>query len=319
MGLVEMLRLCGRSMLVSNEVISVVGAVGLIALALSWHRRNASPVRLAQIGWVCVGLYFFNDASLYLAHDDLILTLFSVMTLPMAVGMAVWEALAEDEKSKSSLTWARGAVAYAGGPYLLIAHVPYLSVLAIWFVASQAAFFLRFSGGNNIVLGETWVNTAEGQVAWSDFEGNRWFMGSSAEEYVFQTELLLADGTPIGINFVLACTALQSMVIFIGAIAVLDIDWRRRLRVLFLTIPLIHVLNLFRNAGLIWLHTTYVEWTLLGMSVFEFGHSYIARFVSLFAMFIMALIMFDLLPELHRHIVRLLKPLGLLQPKNRRN
>jgi exosortase/archaeosortase len=51
------------------------------------------------------------------------------------------------------------------------------------------------------------------------------------------------------------------------------------------------------------------------MSVFEFGHSYIARFVSLFAMFIMALIMFDLLPELHRHIVRLLKPFGLLQPK----
>ena len=88
MGLVEMLRLCGRGMLVSNEVVSLVGAVGLIALALSWHKRNASPVRLAQIGWVCVGLYFFNDASLYLAHDDLILTLFSVMTLPMAVGMA---------------------------------------------------------------------------------------------------------------------------------------------------------------------------------------------------------------------------------------
>ena len=319
MGLVEMLRLCGRGMLVSNEVVSLVGAVGLIALALSWHKRNASPVRLAQIGWVCVGLYFFNDAFLYLAHDDLILTLFSIMTLPMALGMAVWEARAEDEKSKSSLTWARGAVAYAGGPYLLIAHVPWLSVLAIWFVASQAVFFLRFSGGDHIVMGETWVNTAEGQVAWSEFEGNRWFMGSSAEEYVFQTELLLADGTPIGINFVLACTALQSMVIFIGAIAVLDIDWRRRLRVLFLTIPLIHILNLFRNAGLIWLHTTYVELTLLGMSVFEFGHSYVARFVSLFAMFIMALIMFDLLPELHRHIVRLLKPLGLLQPKNRPN
>ena len=70
---------------------------------------------------------------------------------------------------------------------------------------------------------------------------------------------------------------------------------------------------------LLWLHTTYVEWTLLGMSVFEFGHSYVARFVSLFAMFIMALIMFDLLPELHRHIVRLLKPLGLLQPKKRSN
>ena len=305
-------------MLVSQEVISIIGAIGLVALAISWHRRSSSPVRLSQVGWVFVGLYFFNDASVYLAHDDLILTLFSVMALPMAVGMAIWEGRAEDERTLASLTWARGAVAYAGGPYLLIAHVPWLSVLAIWFVAAQAAVFLRFSGGDHIEMGETWVNTAQGQVTWEEFDGNRWFMGSSTEEYMFQTELLLADGgASIGINFVLACTALQSMVIFIGAIAVLDIDWRRRCRVLFLTVPLIHVLNLFRNAGLIWLHSTYVDWTLLGMSVFEFGHSYVARFVSLFAMFLMALIMFDLLPELHRHIVRLLKPFGLLQPKRR--
>lgn len=303
------------TMLVWNEVISIIGAIGLLSLAISWHRRNSSSVWLAQIGWVFVGLFFFNDASLYYAHDDLILTLFSVMALPMAGGMALWEHKADDERTRSSLVWARGAVAYAGGPYLLIAHVPWLSVIAIWFVAGQAALFLRVSGGDHVVMGETWVNTAQGQVTWEEFDGNRWLMGSSTEEYMFQTELLLIDGSAIGINFILACTALQSMVIFIGAIAVLDIDWKRRCRVLLLTVPLIHVLNLFRNAGLIWLHTTYVDWSLWGMSVFEFGHSYIARFVSLFAMFIMALIMFDLLPELHRHIVRLLKPFGLLQPK----
>ena len=58
-------------------------------------------------------------------------------------------------------------------------------------------------------------------------------MGEFVGEYPFQTELLLSDGSAIGINFVLACTALQSMVIFIGAIAVLDIDWRRRCQALF--------------------------------------------------------------------------------------
>ena len=79
----------------------------------------------------------------------------------------------------------------------------------------------------------------------------------------FQTELLLSDGSAIGINFVLACTALQSMVIFIGAIAVLDIDWRRRCQALLITVPVIHILNLFRNAGLIWMHMTYTEWSYL--------------------------------------------------------
>ena len=90
------------TMLVSNEVISIIGAIGLLSLAISWHRRNSSSVWLAQIGWVFVGLFFFNDASLYYAHDDLILTLFSVMALPMAGGMALWEHKADDERTRSS-------------------------------------------------------------------------------------------------------------------------------------------------------------------------------------------------------------------------
>ena len=305
-------------MLFSSEVASLIGAIGLLALAVSWHRSRMGGIRLAQFGWVLVGLTFFNDASKYLGHDDPVLTVFCIAALPMGIGMAFWEQRVDDAKTLRSLIWARGAVAYAGGPYLLIAHVPWLNVLAIWFVASQAAFFLRFSGNGDVVLGETTVNTLDGEVAWSAWEGNRWFMGDFIGEYPFQTELLLSDGTSIGINFVLACTALQSMVIFIGAIAVLDIDWKRRCRALLLTIPVIHILNLFRNAGLIWMHMTYTNWSYLGMSVFEFGHAYAARVVSLGAMFLMALIMFDILPELHRHIVRLLRPFGLLQVKDKK-
>jgi len=309
--------LLGVTMLFSPEVGSLIGAVGMVSLAVSWHRRKSDGIRLAQFGWIMVGLTFFNDASKYLAHDDAVLTVFCTAALPMGIGMAMWEGRVDDSPTKNSLLWARGAVAYAGGPYLLVAHVPWLNVLAIWFVASQAAMFLRFSGSGDVVLGETTVNTVNGEVAWDAWEGNRWFMGEFVGEYPFQTELLLGDGTAIGINFVLACTALQSMVIFIGAIAVLDIDWKRRCRALILTIPVIHILNLFRNAGLIWMHMTYTEWSYLGMSVFEFGHAYAARVVSLGAMFLMALIMFDILPELHKHIVRLLRPFGLLQPKKR--
>jgi len=305
-------------MLFSAEVASLIGAIGLISLAISWHRREKSEIRLAQFGWVLVGLTFFNDAGKYWSHGDAVLTIFTVAALPMAVGMAAWEQRVDDQKTARSLIWARGAVAYAGGPYLLIAHVPWLNVLAIWFVASQAALFLRFSGSGDVVLGETTVNTVNGEVAWSAWDGNRWFMGEFVGEYPFQTELLLTDGSTIGINFVLACTALQSMVIFIGAIAVLDIDWKRRCRALLLTLPVIHILNLFRNAGLIWMHMTYTEWSYLGMSVFEFGHAYAARVVSLGAMFLMAIIMFDILPELHRHIVRLLRPFGLLQPQSKK-
>jgi len=301
----------------SETLVPLIGGIGLILLALSWHLRKRNSILMAQIGWVCVGFYFFSGAWKYEEQGDLVLTLMSLLALPMTVGLAYWESHSEDLKATKALHWARGAMAYAGGPYLLISHVPWLNVLAIWFVASQVALFYRLSGTGDIELGETWVETSSGTVSWSDWDGNRWFSAETIGEFPFQTELVMADGTSIGINFVLACTALQSMVIFVGAISVLDLDWRKRVRALLFTIPVIHILNVFRNVGLIWMHQTYTNWSFYGMSVFEFGHNYASRFVSLFAMFFMALIMFEILPELHRHIVRLLKPLRLLQPNSK--
>ena len=304
----------------AQSLVAVIGAIGLISLALSWHLRSGNSVKLAQLGWIFVGIYFFSGAWKYQAKGDLILTMMSLVALPITIGLAYWESNTTDNKSRSALNWARGAMAYAGGPYLLISHVPWLNVLAIWFVASQVALFYRLSGTGDIELGETWVETTSGKVTWDEWDGNRWFSADTIGEFPFQTELIMADGSFIGINFVLACTALQSMVIFIGAISVLDLGWKRRVRAILFTIPVIHILNVFRNVGLIWMHQTYTTWSFYGMNVFEFGHNYASRFVSLFAMFFMALIMFEILPELHRHIVRLLKPLGIMQPnKNKAN
>ncbi|RJU81384.1 MAG: archaeosortase A [Candidatus Poseidoniales archaeon] len=301
-----------------QSIIAIVGAIGLVLLALSWHFRKSKNPLIAQIGWILVSLYFFAGSWKYYSHNDYVLTIMCMLALPLGIGMSIWEGKVEDGKTKDALIWSRGAMAYAGGPYLLIAHVPWLSVLAIWFVASQVALFYRMSGTGDIHLGETWVQTESGKVNWDSWDGNRWFSTETFGEFPYQTELVAGDGTLIGINFVLACTALQSMVIFIGAISVLDLDWRRRIRALIFTVPVIHILNVFRNVGLIWMHQTYTSWSYFGMSVFEFGHNYASRFVSLFAMFFMALIMFEILPELHRHIVRLLKPLGILQPKSKK-
>ena len=301
-------------MLIERETATLLGAIGMVLLAASWLRRKQGAVRPAQAGWVLVGFYFFTQAWTYLDHDDPILTVMAALTLPLSCWAAWWEHHAEGRR-REAIVWARGTVAFAGGPYLLISYVPYLSVLAIWFVASQSALFLGFATGTDIQLGTTWVNDPAERVACvEDWTGNRWFATDFTGEYAFQTELLLANGETIGINFVLACTAIQSMVLFIGAIAVLDLSWKRRVRALLLILPTIHVLNVFRNAGLIWMHMTYTEWTFWGLSVFEFGHSYVARFVSLFAMFLLALIMFEMLPSMHRNILALTGSDGKRQP-----
>lgn len=308
----------GDGMFLSRDLATIGGALGMVFLAISWHRRNKEGVsRLAQVGWILVGFYFFNDSSYYFEINDLVLTVMTACALPMAVALVIAEGRSLTERDRAALDWARGCVAYAGGPYLLIAHVPYLSVLAIWFVASQVAMFLSFTGTVDIKLGDTVVNTKEGSFLWSEWDGNKWFMTDRFAEHPFQTELILADGGLININFVLACTALQSMIVFIGAISVLDVDRKRRIRALLFTIPIIHILNLFRNAGLVWMHLSYEGWEFLGLSMFEFGHSYASRFVSLFAMFVMAIAMFELLPELHRHILRLMEAAGLRKKRVR--
>ena len=308
----------GNSMFLPREVATIGGALGMVLLAVSWHRRNRPGVsRPAQIGWMLVGIYFFNDVSYYLKIDDVVLAVMTALALPIAVGLIIAESRSLSKRDRDALNWARGCIAYAGGPCLLVAHVPWLSVLAIWFVAFQVALFLSFTGTMDIKLGETRVNTEDGSFLWSEWDGNKWFMTDRFAEHPFQTELVLSDGGFIGINFVLACTALQSMIVFIGAISVLDVDRKRRIRALLFTVPIIHILNLFRNAGLIWMHYSYKEWEILGMSLFEFGHSYASRFVSLFAMFVMAVAMFELLPELHRHILRLMETAGIRKKKRR--
>ncbi|HIC22760.1 MAG TPA: hypothetical protein EYO84_04990, partial [Planctomycetes bacterium] len=118
-----------------------------------------------------------------------------------------------------------------------------------------------------------------------------------------------ADGTPVHIAFILSCSGLQSMIIFVGAIAALrTVPLNRRLRGLFIAVPTILVLNTFRNAGIVWLSHSYSDWIFMGLNMFDFAHSYAAKAASLFAMFLMAIALFDLLPELHRHIMRFIPP-----------
>ena len=275
-------------LIVDRSIATILGVVGMSILLFCWKLRSDRVEPLAPVGWLLTGFYFFNETGFYIAHDDLVLTVISMLTLPGAAAIALWERRVDIVNDANALRWFRGAVAAAGLPYLLIAHVPILNVIAIWFVAWQSAAFLSFAGGADVTLGDTYANQSDGtSVEWSAWDGNQWFLTEEMSEYSFHTELLV-NGEPLYINFVLACTAIQSMIIFVGAISVLDIDWRKRVRALFIALSLIHILNIFRNAGLIWLQMGYPDWRWMNLTIFEFGHAYASRVVSLGAMFLLA-------------------------------
>ena len=169
---------------------------------------------------------------------------------------------------------------------------------------------LEFAGLGSYQMGPMMVDLLDGgAVPVSEWQGNKWIMAEPLGENGFFVPLEHSDGTVVSVSFILACSGLQSMIVFVGAIVALGrVDWNRKLRALMIAIPTIHVLNVFRNAGIVWLTDNYTDWTVFGMEMFEFAHSYAAKFASLFAMFLMALALFDLLPELHANIMRILRP-----------
>ena len=100
-----------------ESVVPLIGAIGLVSLAISWHMRDKESIRIAQVGWDPSWMLFFYGAWGYQAKGDLILTVMSLSALPLTIGIARWENNISDQKARSALNWARGSMAYAGGPY----------------------------------------------------------------------------------------------------------------------------------------------------------------------------------------------------------
>ncbi len=297
--------------------------IGLVCLGTSFHSNSDWCKWLSPPGWICIGVYFYLGAEHYFKIDDPVLIFMSLGALPVCMAYAGWDAINTREgRTIPSLQWLRGAVFWSAMPYLAIQHVPLLNASVVWFTAWNTSLMLQWTGAGDIHLGQMMVDLGGGrEVSWQNWEGNRWLLTDTLGEGGFYVPMENADGSSINVGFVLGCSALQSMIVFVGAlVAVQEAPWKRRARALFITIPVIHVLNVFRNAGIIWMHISYAgNWDLWGINIFDFGHAYAAKFLSLSAMFIMALVLFELLPKLHEHVLDVLtpvlRPLGLI-PKN---
>ncbi|MHC1568792.1 MAG: archaeosortase A [Candidatus Syntropharchaeia archaeon] len=98
-------------------------------------------------------------------------------------------------------------------------------------------------------------------------------------------------GTPIQI--VLACTAIESIALFMGIIFGVDASLGRKLLAFLTTVPVIYVLNLFRNALVI----IACGYELFGPDTFFWAHHVYAKMGSIAALLILAYIILKILPE----------------------
>ncbi|MBI87814.1 MAG: archaeosortase A [Euryarchaeota archaeon] len=291
----------------------LIGSIGLAFLGVSFHRHKEHYSRFTSvIGWPLIGLFFYLYSGYFVGIGDPVLVFMTAGALPSGLAMSYWE-WNSDGSSSDTIIWLRGFVVWSMIPYYLVFGIPHLNIAFVQFTAISADMMLEFVGLGGYEIGPMMIERHDkAAIPVSEWGGNMFVLTEPLGEGGFYAPMTNSEGKGV-VSFILACSALQSMAVFIGAIVALSsVHWKRRARALIIAVPTIHVLNVFRNAGIVWLTDTYPQWSLAGMNIFDFAHSYAAKVASLFAMFLMAIALFDLLPELHRHIMRVLRPIMAL-------
>ena len=109
------------------------------------------------------------------------------------------------------------------------------------------------------------------------------------------------------VEIILACTGIESMSLFAGAILCVKADAGRKVKALLVSVPVIYVLNLFRNTFII---------AIYGYSVFGdpdtsflIAHNIVSKFGATLALVVISLAVFRILPELADLIFRLYEAL----------
>ena len=97
------------------------------------------------------------------------------------------------------------------------------------------------------------------------------------------------------IEIILACTAIQSMVLFTGLVFGVSAPWNRQFKAFIVSVPIIYVLNLVRN---VFVTAAYFgEWFGPPLRSFEIGHGVIARIFVMVSLIAVAYAVFIILPE----------------------
>jgi archaeosortase A (PGF-CTERM-specific) len=97
------------------------------------------------------------------------------------------------------------------------------------------------------------------------------------------------------IEIILACTAIQSIVLFIGLIFGVTAPLGRKLKALMVSVPVIYVLNILRDVFVVAAY--FEQWFGAPLDSFFIAHNVLARIVVLISLILIAYAVFEILPE----------------------
>ena len=246
--------------------------------------------KFSILGWLCLGFFWWLQVEYYIIIKDPINALFCAAALPFFGYLAYheYQNILWNQKYEP-LRWLAAMTVIAGGIYFFVERVPYLSGWFIHLIAEQSIWILNVFD----------IQTSTGPLDYG--EGSRWYRPASEHEEVrvpIEAESWKDSLSP-SVNIVLACTALQSMIIFVGGVVCTKAPSNRRFYAFLATVPPIYILNLIRNAAVIWLTYEHI-W---GDDTFFWAHAVYGKVGSLIALIFLAVAVFHFLPEMQDSIL----------------
>src|SRR4030043_1977357 len=250
---------------IALKLIQIPLFLGLIALGVGFLIKKVELAsKIKMTGWIIFAFYWSTQpTTLYLIEEGDVVNAFLCITgvfVLFYIAYHEWLSIKRNE-SIVCLNWIAGATAIAGLIYFGIEA----SIFKNWLIeitAQQSGWVLNLVIGNVEVIGNNIYHN---------------------ESYI--------------VTIVFACTAIQSMVVFVGMIGALSkVDVKKKIYGLLITVVPIYFLNLLRNALVGFLLAKNI--TDLNMA-----HNVIAKTGSLIALIILLFIVIKIIPEIFNEII----------------
>ena len=266
-----------------NPILDLVLLFGLIFEGIGFYTSTEKKHIFRMAGWLLLGIYWPTQAPGFMDIGDFTNAFFCVAALPFFFYLAYHEFLSHKSgEEHRGLRFIAGAAFLAGFPYFIVDRIPIVAGTLISVVAHQSVWLFNSMTGNGFTV-----------MPVDYFDNSLWYR----TDFTHEIGALVPEAN---IRIVLACTAIQSMLIAFGIIVASSSMWKNKVKALILDIPTIYVLNLVRNAGVIYL-------TYYNITDFETAHSVIGKGGSLIALIILLFITFEIMPELYDDITSLAK------------
>ncbi len=239
-------------------------AIGFLFLALLVHKRAVSAP-----GWILIAGYCYFEATEYLALDErfdafLVLVL---LALSLILAFIMLRPTLSERREEDSLYTLTKIALISAVFYFPFAEITVLGDSLIFITAKITAIVLNIFNLGVYMVPPSCIYTTD-----------------SSFHAIYQP-----------ITIILACTAIQGMVIFIGLIFGVKAPIRRKLKAFFVSVPVIYALNIFRD---VFVSAAYFElWFGPPLDSFFIAHNVIARIFALLALIAIAYAVFKILPE----------------------